>query len=175
GRIDHLLDFRYLRRGKSADLGVLVDDRLVLGKIDAEGFVVRDVALDPLNVRAELAQDFVRFRCRVPQLRTLERAHLRNVALDDELAQSHRSLPRNMHRFGFNGLLVRATRTLSDDETAGKRLTARAACRGPALVAGRLSRPSVSRGPLRARPNSDQGQLPAHGARAGACRDRGRN
>src|SRR5262249_58501279 len=55
--IDHLLDFSDLGRRKAADLGVLADDGLVLGEIDAKGLVVGHVALDPLNVRTELTQD----------------------------------------------------------------------------------------------------------------------
>src|SRR5262249_39680673 len=74
--IDHLLDFGDLGRRKAADLGVLADDGLVLGEIDAKGLVVGHVALDPLNVRTELTQDLVRFCRRPSQLFALQRADL---------------------------------------------------------------------------------------------------
>src|SRR6516162_888347 len=91
--IDHLLDFSDLGRRKAADLGVLADDGLVLSEIDAKGLVVGHVALDPLNVRTELTQDLVRFCRRPSQLFALQRADLRNIPFDDELAQRHRSPP----------------------------------------------------------------------------------
>src|SRR4051812_20982988 len=58
-RVDHLADFGDLGRRKAADLGVLADHALILGEIDAEGLVVSDVALDPLDVGADLAQRVV--------------------------------------------------------------------------------------------------------------------
>jgi hypothetical protein len=82
-----------LRRGEAADLGVLLDDRLVLREVDAERLVARDVAFQPLDVGPELPQHLVRLRRSALELLPLERAHLRNIALDDELAQSHVSLP----------------------------------------------------------------------------------
>src|SRR5262249_35604247 len=91
--IDHLLDFSDLGRRKATDLGVLADDGLVLGEIDAKGLVVGHVALDPLNVRTELTQDLVRFCRRPSQLFAFQRADLRNIPFDDELAQRHRSPP----------------------------------------------------------------------------------
>src|SRR5262249_21331343 len=88
-----LLHLSDLGRRKTADLGVFADDSLVLGEIDAKGFVVGDVALDPLNVRTELMQDLVRF-CRCPsQLFALEWNDFRDIPFDDELAQRHRSPP----------------------------------------------------------------------------------
>src|SRR2546425_8364129 len=85
-RIDHLLHFGDLRRRKAADLGVLADDGLVLGEIDAKGLVVGHVTLDPLNVRTELTQDLVRFCRRPSQLFALERADFGNIPFDDEFA-----------------------------------------------------------------------------------------
>jgi hypothetical protein len=41
---------------------MLFDDSLVLGEVDAEGLVVSDIALDPLNVRSKLPQRLIRFR-----------------------------------------------------------------------------------------------------------------
>ena len=58
-RIDHAIDRNDPGRRKAADLRVLADDVLVGSEIDAEQFVIRDIALDPLDVRPELAQDFV--------------------------------------------------------------------------------------------------------------------
>jgi hypothetical protein len=50
GGVDHLAHFGDFRRREAADLGVLLDDALVLREIDAEGLVGRDKALDPLVV-----------------------------------------------------------------------------------------------------------------------------
>jgi len=93
GRVDHLADFGDLGRRKAADLGVLFDDVLVFREIDAERLVGGDIALDPLDVGAELAQDVVRFCRRAAQLLAIEAAGCRNVAFDDEFAQSHLCLP----------------------------------------------------------------------------------
>src|SRR5205085_5019485 len=92
--IDHLADFGDLARREAADLGVFLDDRLILGEVDAEGLVGGDIAVDPLDVGAELAQYLVRFRRRAAKLLALEAADRRDVALDDEFAQSHVRLPR---------------------------------------------------------------------------------
>src|SRR5581483_667941 len=88
-RVDHLAHLGDLGRRKAADLGVLPDDLLVPGKVDAKGLVRRDIALDPLDVGAELAQDAVRLGRRLAQLFALEAAHRGNLALDNELAQRH--------------------------------------------------------------------------------------
>src|SRR5205814_10642737 len=89
GGVDHFTHFGDLGGWEAADLGVLPDNRLVLGEIDAEGRVGRDKALDPLDVGAELAQDAVRLRRGALQLLALEAADCRNVPFDDELAQCH--------------------------------------------------------------------------------------
>src|SRR5262249_1940180 len=91
--IDHLLDFSDLGRRKTADLGVLADDGLVLGEIDAKGLVVGHVALDPLNVRAALSQDLVRSCCGPSQPVALECTDVRDIAFDDGLTKRHRSPP----------------------------------------------------------------------------------
>lgn len=59
GRVDHLAHLGHLGGREAADLGVFMNDRLVRGEVDAEGLVVGDVALQPLDVRAELAQYLV--------------------------------------------------------------------------------------------------------------------
>lgn len=58
-RIDYFASPRDLRGGKASALGVLADDVLVPGEINAERLVIRHIALDPLNVRAEAAQGFI--------------------------------------------------------------------------------------------------------------------
>src|SRR5262245_60429795 len=83
--VDHLLHRGNLCRWKSADRSVFADNGLILGKIDTERLIVGDVALDPLNIWAELTQNFIRFRCRSPQLFAFECAHLWNITLNDEL------------------------------------------------------------------------------------------
>src|SRR5436305_7770515 len=93
GGVDHFTHFGDLGGWEAADLGVLPDNRLVLGEIDAEGLVGRDKAFDPLDVGAEFAQDAVRLRRGALQLLALEATDRRNIPLDDEFAQCHRGLP----------------------------------------------------------------------------------
>src|SRR5271155_1740904 len=105
GGIDHLAHFGDLGRRKAADLGVLFDDVLVLREIDAERLVGRDIALDPLNIGAELAQDAVRFRRGALQLLAFEAAGAGNVALDDEFAQCHALPPTMRHAMCSKAML----------------------------------------------------------------------
>ena len=91
-RVDHLADFGDLGCRKAADLGVLLDDVLARGEVDAERLVGRDKAVDPLDIWAKLAQHLVLFRRRAAQLLALEAAGAGDVALDDEFAQGHFSL-----------------------------------------------------------------------------------
>ncbi len=98
-RIDHLADLGDLGRREAADLGVLFDDVLAGGEIDAERLVGGDKAVDPLDVGAELAQHLVRFRRRAAQLLALEAAGARDVAFDDEFAQCHGVLPNGAARY----------------------------------------------------------------------------
>jgi hypothetical protein len=93
GRVDHLADLDDPGRRKAADPGVLADDVLVFRQIDAERLVGGDVALDPLDIRAEIAQHAVRLGRRPSQLLALQAAGAGNVVLDDEFAQSHDGLP----------------------------------------------------------------------------------
>src|SRR3954447_15860764 len=93
GRVDHLAHFGDPGRRKAADLGVLADDVLVFRQVDAERVVGGDIALDPLDVGAEIAQHAVRFGRRSPELLALQTACAGNVALDNEFAQSHDGLP----------------------------------------------------------------------------------
>ena len=65
---------------------MLADDGLVLGEIDAEGLVVRDLALDPLDVGAELGKHFIRLGGSPPKLIAFEGADRRYVSLDYESA-----------------------------------------------------------------------------------------
>src|SRR5262245_29425959 len=91
-RADHLADLGDLGRWKAADLGMLANDRLVLGKIDAERLIGCDKAFDPLNVRCELGEGLVGFLGRAPELLSLQRADLWDVPFDDESAQCHGGL-----------------------------------------------------------------------------------
>src|SRR5262249_13484276 len=88
-RVDHRAALGDLDRRKAADFGVFVVDVLVHRDGDGEGLVDRDMAVDPLDVGAELAQHFVRFRRRGAQLLALQRAGAEDIALDDEFAQGH--------------------------------------------------------------------------------------
>jgi hypothetical protein len=51
---------------------VLPDYGLVRGQIDAEGLIVGNVALDPLDVGAELVQRLIRFGGSAPELLPLK-------------------------------------------------------------------------------------------------------
>jgi hypothetical protein len=63
GWIDHLLYSGDFGCRKTANFGVPADDCLVFGKIHAEGFIIGNITLDPLDVGAKLTQHIVRFRC----------------------------------------------------------------------------------------------------------------
>src|SRR4051794_39394703 len=84
GWVDGLADFSDRGGRKPADLGVLADRVLILGQVHAEGLVVRDVALDPLDVRGKLVEHFIRLHRCLAQLLALKAADLRDVSLDDE-------------------------------------------------------------------------------------------
>src|SRR4029077_8423876 len=93
GRIDHLAPLGDLGCREAADLRVLTDDLLISREIDAERLVVGDIGFDPLDVGTKLAQHPIRF-CRGPaQLFALEGANLRDISLNDELAQRHNPPP----------------------------------------------------------------------------------
>ena len=53
---------------------MLADDGFVLGEIHTEGLVVSDVALDPLDVGAELVQHLIRLGGSSPKLLPLKEA-----------------------------------------------------------------------------------------------------
>src|SRR3954454_18394754 len=56
-RVDHGADFADLVGRKAAALGMLADQVLVRRTVDAIDLVVRDIGMDPLNLRAEVAED----------------------------------------------------------------------------------------------------------------------
>jgi hypothetical protein len=92
-RIDHFFDLSDLRRRKATNLTVLADDGLVLGEIDTEGFVVSNVAFDPLNIKAKLVQCLIRLGGSSPKLLALKGADFRNVSFDNKPAQCRSFLP----------------------------------------------------------------------------------
>src|SRR5262249_5180413 len=59
GWIDGLLDFGDLGGGKATDFRMLANNRLVRGEVDAEGFVVGNVAFEPLDAGGKLVQHLV--------------------------------------------------------------------------------------------------------------------
>jgi hypothetical protein len=65
------------------------DDRLVAREVDAKPLVAGDEALDPLNLRTELAQRIVRRGGRPAELSGLEISDARNFAFDDEALEWH--------------------------------------------------------------------------------------
>ena len=71
-------------RWKSAHLRMLADDVFAGGEIDAEQFIVRNIALNPLDIRAKLAQNLIGFDGGFFQLALVEAARLRNIPLDEK-------------------------------------------------------------------------------------------
>lgn len=53
------MDRNDLSRWEPAHLRMLADDIFAGGEVNAEQFVVRNIALNPLDIRTELAQDIV--------------------------------------------------------------------------------------------------------------------
>src|SRR5262245_6922261 len=88
-RVDHFADLSNLRCRKAADLRVLPDDVLIFSEINAKRLIVCDVAFDPLDIRAKLAQYPIRFLCCSTELFALEGADLGNFPFDYKLAQCH--------------------------------------------------------------------------------------
>src|SRR6185437_9457398 len=88
-RVDHLAHFGDLSSREAADLGVLLDDVLVLGEVDTKRLVGGDIAFDPLDVGAKLTQDAVGLGRGAAELFALEAADRRDVTLDDEFAECH--------------------------------------------------------------------------------------
>src|SRR4029077_7383468 len=92
-RIDHLADLGDLGSRETAHLRVLTDDLRISPEVDEERLVVGDVGFDPLDVATKLAQHPIRF-CRSPaKLFALEGANLRDISLNNELAQRHNPPP----------------------------------------------------------------------------------
>src|SRR6516162_1368619 len=84
GRIDHLLHHGDFVCRKTANFGVLADNGLIFGKIDAEGFIIGNITLDPLDVGAKLTQYLVRFCRGLAQFFAFESSDLWDIAFDDE-------------------------------------------------------------------------------------------
>src|SRR6516164_1683305 len=82
--IDHLLYRGDFGCRKAANLGVLANDCLVFRKIHAEGFIIGNITLDPLDVGAKLTQHIVRFRGGLAQLFPLESSDPWDIAFDNE-------------------------------------------------------------------------------------------
>jgi len=68
---------------------MLADDFFAGGEIDAEQFVIRNIALNPLDIRAKLAQDLILFDSSLFQLPLVEAAGLRNISLNKKSTQRH--------------------------------------------------------------------------------------
>ena len=63
---------------------MLADNGLVFGKVDAEGLIIGNITLDPLDVGAKLTQYLVRFCRGLAQLLALDSSDLWDIAFDDE-------------------------------------------------------------------------------------------
>src|SRR5262249_41526553 len=81
GGVDHPGDRRDAVRREAAAAGVLVDDVLVGGDVDAVDLVVGDVALLPPDLRPEAREHLVRLLADGPQLVVAELPGTRQVAL----------------------------------------------------------------------------------------------
>src|SRR6266404_5663766 len=118
-RVDHAADLGDLVRRKAAQPGVLVNDRLVVSKIDAKGLIGSDVALDPLDVGTELLQGRVRLLRRLAQGLPFGAADRRQLAFDDELAHGF-SFQRSSH-----AIVVALLATAKISARARRRLASR--------------------------------------------------
>lgn len=83
GRIDHLSDLGNAVGREAALFGVFTHQLRVGRDVDAIDLVVRDVALDPVDLRAELLQDAARFLGDGLQLCGREFSDAGNFAFDD--------------------------------------------------------------------------------------------
>src|SRR5215831_14170132 len=70
--IDHIANLSDLGGRKAADLRVLADDGLICGQINAKRLIVRNVAFEPLDIGAKLAQHAIRLLCRSAELFALD-------------------------------------------------------------------------------------------------------
>src|SRR6266478_3804687 len=118
-RVDHAADLGDLVRRKAAAPGVLVNDRLVVGKVDAKGLVGSDVALDPLDLGTELLQGRVRLLRRLAQSLPFGAVDRRQLAFDDELAHGF-SFQRSSH-----AIVVALLATAKISARARRRLASR--------------------------------------------------
>src|SRR5262249_40407953 len=87
--IDHIANLSDLGGRKAADLRVLADDGLICGPINEKRLIVRNLAFEPLDIGAKLAQHTIRLLCRSAELFAFEGAHPWNIPFDDKLAQCH--------------------------------------------------------------------------------------
>lgn len=84
-RIDDRPNLRDAVGGETALLRVLPDSVFIRRDVDAVNFVVGNVAVNPLNLRAHVSQYAARLLGNGLQLLWRQLSHFRNVSLDDEL------------------------------------------------------------------------------------------
>ena len=68
---------------------MLADNFFTGGEINAEQFVIGNIALNPLDMWAKLAQDLIRFDSSLFQLPLVKASGLRNIPLDDKSTKRH--------------------------------------------------------------------------------------
>src|SRR5687767_11691977 len=94
--IDHRFHFEDLVRREPALFGVAADQVLARGDVDAEELVAGDVALQPLDPRAELAEDIAALLGDPAELRGGELAGSGQLAFDHEFGHLRSSVTFNL-------------------------------------------------------------------------------
>jgi hypothetical protein len=92
-RIDHRPNSRDPVRRKTTLLGMLTYCVFIGRHVYAVDFVVRDVALNPLNLSAHLSQNSARLLRYCPELLRRESALFWNFSFDNELRHGNTSCP----------------------------------------------------------------------------------
>src|SRR3954464_7531802 len=87
--IDHISNFRDLVAREAAASRMFADHVLVRRAVDAEDFIVGDVAVHPLDRRAEVLEDRTRrLRC-LPEVVSVELPGARHFSFDHVLGHCH--------------------------------------------------------------------------------------
>src|SRR5687768_2588855 len=95
GRVDHRLDLDDLVGREASALRMLADDVFARRAINAVDLVFGDIAVDPLDLRPELAQDLARGLRGHLQVRRPELADSGHFTLDDILRHHHSPVARS--------------------------------------------------------------------------------
>jgi hypothetical protein len=92
--VNEFADCRYAISGETEAAGMLPYDVFIWSEIDAVDFVFRNVAVKPLNVRAQFLQYLQRSQRDIPKLGFGQFSGAGYVAFDNELGHSAVNIPR---------------------------------------------------------------------------------